>query len=177
MASNSSGDLLKVNMSDELYYLHSPFNYIFVTIFAFLALFAVVGNFMVLMIILRFKRMRTRTNLLLANMSAIDLLTGLLAMPFSVITAYYGDWVLGKIACQVNGFLVAMFIAASIHTLMYISIHKYLSIRNVFNTGLGIKHIIAMMAATWIWGLLFATGLVAGWTHIVYKTGTTQVPF
>lgn len=96
-------------------------------------------------------------------------------MPFSMITAWNGDWVLGKTACQINGFFTAMFITASIHSLMYISIHKYFSIKNVFQTILTTKHIVGMMAATWVWGLLFATGLVAGWTSIEYKIGTTQV--
>ncbi|OQV19200.1 putative Melanopsin [Hypsibius exemplaris] len=160
--------------AENMFYLQPPVSYILAAIFGFLIIFSVSGNLLVLLILVRFRRMRTRTNLLLANMSAIDLLTGLLSMPFSMITAWHGKWMLGDTACQINGFLNAMFIAASIHTLMYISIHKYFSIRNVFKTTITIKHIIGMMAAAWIWGLLFAAGLVAGWTNIEYKFGTTQ---
>lgn len=96
-------------------------------------------------------------------------------MPFSMVTALYGGWVLGDVACQINGFFNALFIGASVHTLMYISIHKYFSIKNVFKAILTTRHILGMMAATWLWGLLFAAGLITGWTSIVYKTGTTQV--
>ncbi|GAU98895.1 hypothetical protein RvY_09977-2 [Ramazzottius varieornatus] len=159
-------------------YMHPPFNYILGAIFAFLIIFSVSGNLLVLLIIARFRRMRTRTNLLLANMSAIDLLTGALAMPFSMVTAIHGgNWKLGDTACQINGFFVALFIASSIHTLMYLSIHKYVSIRNVFKHSITTKHIILMVIATWIWGLLFATGLVAGWTTIEHKHGATQVRY
>ena len=133
----------EVNMTttpDPPEYMHPPYNNILVAIFAFLIIFSVSGNLLVLLIIARFRRMRTRTNLLLANMSAIDLLTGLLAMPFSMITAFHGEnWKLGDTACQINGFLNALFIASSIHTLMYLSIHKYFSIRNVFKNTITTK--------------------------------------
>ncbi|XP_055328940.1 trace amine-associated receptor 7g-like isoform X2 [Paramacrobiotus metropolitanus] len=162
------------NQHDELFYLHPPINYVLAAFFGFLIVFSVTGNLLVLMIIMRFRRMRTRTNMLLANLSAIDLLTGLLTMPFSMITAINGGWKLGETACQINGFLNALFISASIHTLMYISIHKYFSIKNVFHAILTARHIWLMMGATWIWGILFAMGLVAGWTSIEYKIGTTQ---
>ena len=156
-------------------YFQPPFNYILGSVFTLLSIWSIFGNMLVLVIVTRYKRMRTRTNLLLANLATIDLLTGLLAIPFSAITAFNGGWVLSDTACQVNGFLNALFAAASIHTLMYIAIHKYLSTKNIFSDGSPIRRIILMVFATWIWGLLFATALVTGWTRIEYKNGTTQV--
>lgn len=135
LSNMSSAEVQQLDDHDhDMSYLHPPVSYILAAVFGFLIIFSVAGNLLVLLILVRFRRMRTRTNLLLANMSGIDLLTGLLSMPFSMITAVKGTWVLGDTACQINGFFNAMFIAASIHTLMYISIHKYFSIRNVFKT-------------------------------------------
>ncbi|GAU89803.1 hypothetical protein RvY_02311-2 [Ramazzottius varieornatus] len=155
-------------------YFQPPYNYLLGSVFTLLSIWSVLGNLLVLLIVTRYKRMRTRTNILLANLATIDLMTGLLAVPFSAITAFNGGWVLGETACQVNGFLNALFAAASIHSLMYISIHKYWSTKNIFSDGSPVRRIIVMISAAWIWGLLFGTALVTGWTRIEYKTGTTQ---
>ncbi|OQV17875.1 putative Visual pigment-like receptor peropsin [Hypsibius exemplaris] len=162
----------------DYYYFTSPSNWFLGTSFALLSVLSILGNALVLLIIARYKRMRTQTNLLLANLASIDLLTGLVAIPFSAVTAANGGWVLGATACQVNGFVNALFAAASLHTLMYIALHKYLSLRfagsSVMASGSQIRHTVAMIVAAWVWGFLFATGLVAGWTKIEYKIGTTQ---
>lgn len=70
-----------VKQPADLFYLHPPVNYILAAMFGFLIIFCVTGNLLVLIILTRFRRMRTRTNMLLANLSAIDLLTGRYGMP------------------------------------------------------------------------------------------------
>ena len=164
----------------DYFYFRPPSNWILGGTFALLSAFSIIGNALVLVIIARYKRLRTQTNLLLANLATIDLLTGLLAIPFSAVTAVNGSWLLGDEACQLNGFLNALCAAVSIHTLMYIALHKYVSLRfaggsSIIPTGSQIKETMVMIVAAWVWGVAFATALVAGWTEIEYKNGTTQV--
>ncbi|KFM74944.1 Melanopsin, partial [Stegodyphus mimosarum] len=89
---------------------------------------AVGGNVMVIMTIVRHRGMRTRTNMFIVNLALADILVAVLDMPVSLTTIIEGRWVFGDTMCKLNGFTMALFLICSIHTLMYISVHKYISI-------------------------------------------------
>ena len=99
----------------------------------FIMALAVVGNLMVVGVILQNKGMRTRTNMLLCNLAVADLLCALLDMPFSLVTVLNGNWILGPVVCQLSGFSTILFFVVTIHTLMYISVHKCVSIRHPYS--------------------------------------------
>lgn len=94
---------------------------------------AIGGNIMVILTILRHRGMRTRTNMFIVNLAVADILVAALDMPVSLITIAEGDWIFSKTLCKLNGFTMALFLICSIHTLMYISIHKYISITRPFS--------------------------------------------
>lgn len=94
---------------------------------------ALIGNTMVLIVVARHRGMRTRTNMFLCNLATADLLCTAIDMPFSLATVIKGDWVFGETFCYINGFTMPLFFVASIHTLMYISVHKYISIIHPFS--------------------------------------------
>ena len=100
-------------------------------------LLGLVGNTMVIIVVARHHGMRTRTNMFLCNLAVADLLCTVICMPFSLGTVIHGDWIFGDIFCQINSFSMPLFFVASIHTLMYISIHKYISIIHPFSHVLG----------------------------------------
>jgi 7 transmembrane receptor (rhodopsin family) len=85
-----------------------------------ISLASVVGNGLVVATIARHRGMRTRTNLLLANLAAADILVGAIDMPFSFLALTKGSWVFGKPLCQFNAFTTGLALMASIHTLMFI---------------------------------------------------------
>ncbi|GFX04342.1 melanopsin [Trichonephila clavipes] len=96
-------------------------------------IFAVGGNVMVVLTILRHRGMKTRTNMFIVNLAVADILVAVLDMPVSLITIIEGRWVFGEALCKLNGFTMALFLICSIHTLMYISVHKYISITRPFS--------------------------------------------
>ena len=100
-------------------------------------LLGLVGNTMVIIVVARHHGMRTRTNMFLCNLAVADLLCTVICMPFSLGTVICGDWIFGDLFCQINAFSMPLFFVASIHTLMYISIHKYISIKHPFSHVLG----------------------------------------
>ena len=112
-----------------------------------------IGNSMVITVISRHRGMRTRTNMFLCNLAVADLLCSVVVMPFSLGTVLNGDWVFGDTFCQINGFTMVLFFAASIHTLMYISIHKYISIIHPFSHVLGRVKISLMIGKICLCGL------------------------
>ena len=125
-------------------------------------LLALVGNSMVIIVVARHHGMRTRTNMFLCNLAVADLLCAIICMPFSLGTVISGDWVFGDTFCQINGFSMPLFFVASIHTLMYISIHKYISIIHPFSHVLGKKKIGVMIGKNF----LFSRPEVEGSTRI-----------
>lgn len=102
-------------------------------IMVFFIVLAIGGNIMVILTILRHRGMRTRTNMFIVNLAVADILVAGLDMPVSLVTIIEGDWIFGDGLCQLNAFTMALFLICSIHTLMYISIHKYISITRPFS--------------------------------------------
>ncbi|XP_045133406.1 beta-1 adrenergic receptor-like [Portunus trituberculatus] len=145
----------------------------FLAVSMFLAFF---GNIMVILTILRHPGMRTRTNLLLGNLAVADILVAVLDMPVALTTIIKHDWIFSEELCYVNGFAVGLGLMLSIHTLMWISIHKYLSITRHFTCNVTKCKIRLMMVAAWAWTILYnlsATPLI-GLTKTVYKKGSSQ---
>ncbi|CAL1530942.1 unnamed protein product [Lymnaea stagnalis] len=158
-----------------------PFEYTWSTEFAIIlatiniisACCIIVGNCMVLLVIVRHRGMRTRTNLFLVNLAVADLFVGVFAMPFSIATLLKHEWIFGHRVCLFNGWMNSFCLITSIHTLMYISIHKYFSIARPLSNPLTLNYIIAMMAAAWIWAAICSTMNIMGLV-VEYKPGTSQ---
>ncbi|CAG5132899.1 unnamed protein product, partial [Candidula unifasciata] len=149
------------------------FSVILATILSISAFFTIVGNSMVLMVIIRHRGMRTRTNLFLVNLAVADLLVGLFVVPFTITTLIETRWIFGTIMCVINGWMNSFCLITSFHTLMYISIHKYFSIVRPLSNPLKLTYIIAMMVAAWLWAAVCST-LNITVLVIVHKPGTSQ---
>ncbi len=138
---------------------------------------AILGNFLVILVIIRHRGMRTRTNMFLCNLAITDLLCALINMPVSLITVIKGQWVFGSptgVFCYFNGFTMPLFFVASIHTLMYISVHKYISITRPFSHIITYRRIFILIAMAWFWAILSGYVTVHGFSKVEYKPYTTQ---
>ncbi|UYV61652.1 hypothetical protein LAZ67_1005770 [Cordylochernes scorpioides] len=69
---------------------------------------------------------------------------------------------------------MALFLIASIHTLMHIAIHKYLSITRRFNRRSRPLRVKLMLIGAWLWAGLCAAFPLMGWSQTVYKAGASQ---
>lgn len=149
------------------------FSVILATVLSISAFCTVMGNSMVLMVIIRHRGMRTRTNLFLVNLAVTDLLVGLFVMPFSITTLLKNRWIFGDTLCDLNGWMNSFCLITSFHTLMYISVHKYYSIVRPLSNPLKLSYILAMIAAAWLWAGVGST-LNYGVLEIIYKRGASQ---
>lgn len=109
----------------------------------------------------------------LVNLAIADFLVGVLLAPFSLTTLIAKKWIFGDLLCFINSFCNAAFFITSIHTLMYISIHKYLSITRPL-TQLTKCKILIMIAAAWGWALTCAALTTFILSTSRYKEGTMQ---
>ncbi|CAL1530945.1 unnamed protein product [Lymnaea stagnalis] len=175
-ANINAANTTAANATDETidYRWSFEFSVILATILSVAAFFIIVGNSMVLVVIIRHRGMRTRTNLFLVNLAVADLFVGLFVVPFTITTLVENDWIFGEgFVCKFNGWMNSFCLISSIHTLMYISIHKYYSIVRPLSNPLKLSYIIAMMAAAWIWAGACSTMNIIG-LKVEYKPGTSQ---
>lgn len=137
---------------------------------------AIVGNLLVITVILQNRGMRTRTNMFICSLAISDFLCAIFDMPFSLVTVLTGRWVFFDyhFLCQLNGFLMPIFFINSTHTLMYIAMHKYVSIRYPFSVALTERRILIMITAAWTWGAVVSTLTVTGLSTVHHKLYTTQ---
>ena len=135
---------------------------------------SLIGNILVIIVVSRQHGMFTRTNIFLCNLAVADLLAGVTLMPTALTTLIAGKWILNDAMCQINGFLAGFLLTCSIHTLMYIAVHKYASITKPLKKIITRKRVYIMLAAAWIWAGLAGYVRVHGLGTVGYKPYHTQ---
>ncbi|XP_037084316.1 RYamide receptor-like [Pollicipes pollicipes] len=87
------------------------------------------GNTLVCYVVFSATRMRTVTNILIANMAAGDLLIACLCMPFTFLhLVVFGFWPFGDALCRGVSFAQAVSVFVSAYTLVAISADRYTAI-------------------------------------------------
>ncbi|XP_072935610.1 5-hydroxytryptamine receptor 2C [Epargyreus clarus] len=101
--------------------------------FLFVILFIVaggVGNILVCLAVCLDKRLQNVTNYFLLSLAIADLLVSLFVMPMGAIPGFLGYWPLGIVWCNVYVTCDVLACSASIMHMCFISIGRYLGIRN-----------------------------------------------
>ena len=115
------------------------------------------GNLAVIAIVSKNNRMRTTTNLLIANMAASDLMITSFALPREVAEVFIGHrrWLLkgtmGRILCKLVFFLQDLSTAVSMHSLVVIAIDRYRGIVFPFRSPvITTKNCKAIIPVIWV---------------------------
>ena len=75
-------------------------NFTIIIIYSLIVLISMFGNLLVLFVILKNKRMRTKTNILMANITVSDLMMTIFNIPFNMARIILNDWPFGVILCK-----------------------------------------------------------------------------
>ena len=104
---------------------------------------ALLGNSLVLHVVFKRQSMRSVLNLLIVNMAIADLLVTVFVMPYSVAYLFVGpQWfsgIFGSILCKTIHFSLTASIAASVITLIVITLDRFVSIVFVWKTCLNLR--------------------------------------
>jgi len=128
---------------------------------------SVVGNSLVIIVIASNRGMRTRTNMFLCSLAVADLLCSVLAMPFSLATAIRAEWIFDRALCLATGFMTPLFVVASIHTLMYIAVHRFVTVRNPYSRAMSRRRVAAMIAGAWAMAIIASAVSISGLTEVL----------
>uniref|UniRef100_A0A3B4DLW0 G-protein coupled receptors family 1 profile domain-containing protein n=2 Tax=Pygocentrus nattereri TaxID=42514 RepID=A0A3B4DLW0_PYGNA len=103
--------------------------YIFlVIVLSCVSVFTVFLNLLVIISISHFKQLHIPTNLLILSLAVADLLVGLFVMPVKIMELIDSCWYLGKIACSVSPIIYNLSISASLCSLVFIAVDRYIAV-------------------------------------------------
>uniref|UniRef100_T1GQT8 G-protein coupled receptors family 1 profile domain-containing protein n=1 Tax=Megaselia scalaris TaxID=36166 RepID=T1GQT8_MEGSC len=122
--------------------------YVQLTLVIAFILFGSIGNLLVCLAIGLDKKLHNVTNMFLFSLAIADLLVSLFVMPMGAIPAFWGSWPLGHIMCNVYTTCDVLACSASILHMLFISIGRYLGIKNPIEYRQGSsKRIVAIKIA------------------------------
>ncbi|XP_022801967.1 substance-P receptor-like [Stylophora pistillata] len=117
------------------------------------------GNICIIYIVVSRKRMRTNFNFLVVNMAVADLLVSLFLMPVVVKFLYTGSsWIpgaVGKVTCKFVNFLGSQSIAASIITLVFVTVDRYFAVLHPLRDICFIRSTKLVTSVIWISSSLY----------------------
>lgn len=121
--------------------------------------FGFFGNACIIYIVAAHKRMKSTFNFLIVNMAIGDLLVSLFIMPSEVKFLYAGQtWIsggLGSVTCKFVNFSGVLSIAATIITLVFISLDRYFAILHPFAGVPVIRNTKLVTSVIWISSSLY----------------------
>nr|CAD2185297.1 unnamed protein product [Meloidogyne enterolobii] len=126
-----------------------------ILIYSALSIVAFVGNALILAVFLRFKRLRTPTNMLIANLALGDLMISIFCIPLSywhVLVFEDQRWIFGAFLCKTFNYLQATAVFVSSWTLVAISFDRFMAIQFSMSPWLKMNRKRALYATLITWG-------------------------
>ena len=138
----------------------SLFMTIFVLVFmSFLALFAVLGNGLVLVIIARFKNLRTFPNILIANLALADFFNAFINIPIYLLYAVLNvKWFTGKTLTMISLSPSSLFTFLNVVSMLVLLVNFFLAITFdlKYFTSKTNKRAIEIVLVEWLACFIFA---------------------
>ncbi|NWW50321.1 OPSP protein, partial [Pedionomus torquatus] len=129
---------------------------------------ASVVNGLVIVVSLRYKKLRSPLNYILVNLAVANLLVTLCGSSVSFSNNINGFFVLGKQMCELEGFMVSMTGIVGLWSLAILAFERYVVVcRPLGDFRFQHRHAVGGCAFTWSWSLLWTTPPLLGWSSYV----------
>ncbi len=138
---------------DEYFYVPPGLVVLLSFLYGSISAITVVGNFLVILVIIKNKSMQTVTNFYISNLAVADVIVGIFAIPFQFQAALLQRWDLPHVMCPVAPFVKEFTINVSILTLAVISIDRYIAVIYPLKPRCS-RHVAAMvMSVVWVFSI------------------------
>ena len=126
------------------------------------ALIVVCGSTGNALVVLAYRnpRMKTVTNLYIANLAFADFLVSVINVPTASTQATLGHWPFGLFLCKVIASLQGLTLAASVGTLIAIAVDRFYSIVRPFHSKMTISQAKLVLCAVWLSAGVFSSPLL-----------------
>lgn len=143
--------------------VHPTILWIFIVYYFLVFISGFIGNICIITSVYKFKRMRNVVNIFLVNLALSDLLFIILST-FDFVTFLRGKWILGDVACRIQGTLIEMSYTVSVSTLTVVAVERYLSICYPYKPKRTMTQAVKICVLIWIFAILFCTCLLYGYS-------------
>lgn len=133
------------------------------------AFLGIAGNVALIAVIWRQRELSNATTVLIANLSASDLLMALVCLPFTFAYTFMDHWAFGGALCQLNGLVQCASVSVSIFSLVLIAVERHQLIVRPRGWRPSVPQ--AWLGVGLSWGLAVLTAL-----PLLLFTGTTDAP-
>ncbi|XP_020842970.1 C-C chemokine receptor type 1-like [Phascolarctos cinereus] len=116
------------------------------------------GNAMVVLILMKYKRLKTMTNIYLFNLAISDLLF-LITLPFWIHYELQRDWVFGDAMCKLLSGLYYLGLYSEILFIILLTIDRYLAIVHAVFAIKVRKVVLSIVTSIMTWGVAFLASL------------------
>ncbi|XP_005988976.1 prokineticin receptor 1-like [Latimeria chalumnae] len=117
-----------------------------------------IGNFLFIVTLARFKKLRNITNLLIANLAVSDLIVAIVCCPFEM--DYYVirelSWTFGQVMCSLINYLRTTSLYVSTNSLLVIAVDRYLVIVYPLKPRMKLQTAFGVLIGVWVISLLIA---------------------
>ncbi|XP_049822313.1 5-hydroxytryptamine receptor 2A [Aethina tumida] len=157
---------------------HYDWSFLFVVIFI---IAGGIGNILVCLAVLLDRRLQNVTNYFLLSLAIADLLVSLFVMPLGAIPGFLGSWPFGIIWCNVYVTCDVLACSASIMHMCFISLGRYLGIRNPLKTrhSTTTRTVVLRIALVWLLSMLVSSSItvlgIINHTNIMPEEGSCVI--
>ncbi|KAK2589130.1 hypothetical protein KPH14_001953, partial [Odynerus spinipes] len=156
-AGNILGDdiVLSCSRKSTLKIYRSDWRFLFVSVIIVIA--GGLGNTLVCLAVVLDRKLHNLTNYFLLSLAIADLLVSLFVMPMSAIPGFLGYWPLGIVWCNIYVTCDVLACSASIMHMCFISVGRYLGIRNPLRSRSTYTKRLVVLKITAVWLLALLT--------------------
>ncbi|CAH1169998.1 unnamed protein product [Phaedon cochleariae] len=126
----------------------------FFMIYTTIFVLGIFGNVLVCYVVFRNRAMQTVTNLFITNLALSDILLCVLAVPFTPLYTFLGEWVFGRLICHLVSYAQGISVYISTLTLTSIAIDRYFVIIYPFHPRMKLSTCIIIIVIIWIFSVL-----------------------
>ncbi|XP_042222755.1 neuropeptide SIFamide receptor-like [Homarus americanus] len=130
-----------------------PVTILYCVAYVLVSVMGVIGNSFVVAVVVRAARMRTVTNVFIANLAVADLLVNIIVMPTTLIGHLLNAWVLGLFVCKAMSYLQGVSVSASINTLVAISVDRAMAICYPMKCQITSRTCRSIIVVIWVFSL------------------------
>ena len=134
-----------------------------IVFYGVISMMGTIGNTLVILAY-RNPRMRSVTNLFIANLGVADLTVNLINVPVTVTFATLEYWPFGLVLCKVINYILGVTVFCSVGTLMAIAADRYRAIVHPLLPRIRTRHAIMIIAAIWTAAFIYPIPL------LIYQT-------